>query len=137
MTFAPKALASMIAVVPMPEVPPCTSSVSPAFSAPRSKTLVQTVKKVSGIAAASTIVRPAGIGRALLSCGDAIFRIAAAGHEREDAVAYRKARRARAARRDISGDLEPENVGRAGRRRVEALRCSDIGPVDAGRLRPR
>ena len=48
MTFAPKAFASWIAVVPIPEVPPCTSNVSPLFSAPRSNTLCQTVKNVSG-----------------------------------------------------------------------------------------
>jgi hypothetical protein len=67
-TIEPKALASWIAVVPMPDVPPWTSRVSPAFSAPRSKTLVQTVKVVSGIAAASTTVSPAGIGSAFDSC---------------------------------------------------------------------
>jgi hypothetical protein len=44
MTVAPKALASWIAVVPMPEVPPWTRKVSPAARRPRSKTLVQTVK---------------------------------------------------------------------------------------------
>src|SRR5436189_32164 len=32
----------------MPEVPPCTRSVSPAARRPRSKTLPHTVKKVSG-----------------------------------------------------------------------------------------
>ena len=54
-TREPKALASWMAVVPMPLEPPWTSSVSPGFSAPRSNTLVQTVKKVSGTAAASTM----------------------------------------------------------------------------------
>ena len=44
MTVAPKALASWIAVVPIPDVPPCTSRVSPAVSPPRSKTLDHTVK---------------------------------------------------------------------------------------------
>ena len=41
---APKADASWIAVVPMPDEPPCTKRVSPAFSPPRWKTLCQTVK---------------------------------------------------------------------------------------------
>ena len=54
MTRAPKAVASWIAVVPMPEEPPWISTVSPAFKPPRSNTLCQTVKKVSGMAAAST-----------------------------------------------------------------------------------
>ena len=38
MTVEPSALASWIAVVPMPEVPPWISSVSPGCSAVRSKT---------------------------------------------------------------------------------------------------
>ncbi len=54
-TRAPNCLPSWIAVVPMPDEPPCTSNVSPAFKPPRSNTLCQTVKKVSGIAAASII----------------------------------------------------------------------------------
>ena len=67
-TRAPNDLASWIAVVPMPDEPPWTSSVSPAFNRPRSKVLCQTVKKVSGIAAAATSVRPGGTGSAWLSC---------------------------------------------------------------------
>ena len=51
----------------MPDEPPCTSSVSPLFSPPRSNTLCQTVKKVSGMAAASVKVKPAGSGSALLA----------------------------------------------------------------------
>jgi NADPH2:quinone reductase len=50
MTLALKALTSCIAVVPMPLVPPCTSSVSPGCNCARSKTLLQTVEKVSGYA---------------------------------------------------------------------------------------
>jgi len=42
----------MIAVVPMPDEPPCTSAVSPAASFPAWNRLAQTVKKVSGSAAA-------------------------------------------------------------------------------------
>ena len=63
MTVAPKALPSWIAVTPMPLVPPCTSSVSPACRPPRWKTLDHTVKKVSGRPAASTSLHPAGTGR--------------------------------------------------------------------------
>ena len=68
-TVAPKALPSWIAVVPMPEVPPCTSSVSPAFSAPWPNTLAHTVKKVSGRAAASIADRAPGTGR---TCGSGV-----------------------------------------------------------------
>jgi len=62
-TGEPSACASWIAAVPMPLDPPCTSSDSPAFRRPRSKTFAQTVKKVSGMAAACTKSMPAGTGR--------------------------------------------------------------------------
>ena len=67
MTRAPKALASWIAVVPMPDEPPCTKNVSPIFKPPRSNTLCQTVRKVSGMAAASSIDSPL-TGIAWLPC---------------------------------------------------------------------
>ena len=56
------------AVTPMPLEPPCTSSVSfgppsPAPSAARWNTLLQTVKNVSGSDAASMSDSPAGTGR--------------------------------------------------------------------------
>ena len=57
----------MIAVVPMPLVPPWMSTVSSALSAPRSIMLCQTVKKVSGSAAASIMERPLGTGSAIAS----------------------------------------------------------------------
>ena len=56
----------MIAVVPMPEVPPCTSTQSPFFTSARMNMFCQQVKKVSGIAAASTIESCGGTGSA---CG--------------------------------------------------------------------
>jgi len=61
--FAPNARASMIAVVPMPLEPPWISTDWPAASRPRSNRLCHTVKKVSGSAAASTMLNPAGTGR--------------------------------------------------------------------------
>ena len=62
-TVAPNARASWIAVVPMPLVPPCTRKRSPAARCPSWKTLAQTVKKVSGMPAASSMERPFGTGR--------------------------------------------------------------------------
>ncbi len=62
-TRAPKALASWIAVVPMPLEPPWTRRLSPGLRPARSKTLLHTVKKVSGSAAASVRLRPLGAGR--------------------------------------------------------------------------
>ena len=67
MTWAPNALASMIAVVPMPDVPPWTSTQSPLFMSARMNMFCQTVKNVSGIAAASTIDSEGGTGSAWLS----------------------------------------------------------------------
>jgi hypothetical protein len=61
-TLAPKALPSWMAVTPMPLVPPCTSSQSPAARWARSNTLDHTVKKFSGSAADSTSLKPAGVG---------------------------------------------------------------------------
>ena len=55
-----------MAVVPIPLVPPWMSTLSPSVSLPRSKRLVQTVKNVSGIAAASRGLNPWGSGSA---CG--------------------------------------------------------------------
>ena len=57
----PNALHSMSAVVPMPLVPPCINTTSPALALPIWNTLAQTVKKVSGIAAASTKLTFSGI----------------------------------------------------------------------------
>ena len=63
MTVTPKALARWMAVTPMPLDPPCTSSVSPRFSRAFWNTFCQTVKKVSGSAAASMSLKPLGTGR--------------------------------------------------------------------------
>ena len=51
-----------------PEEPPWMSTVSPAVSRPRSNRLYQTVKNVSGMAAASISVKAGRHGKAWLSC---------------------------------------------------------------------
>jgi hypothetical protein len=61
-TRAPCRAASCNAIVPMPEVPPCTSSTSPGCSAASWKTLDHTVQTTSGSPAASTSPTPAGTG---------------------------------------------------------------------------
>ena len=73
-TRAPKAWASWIAVVPMPLEPPWTRKVSPLARRPRSKTLVQTAKKVYGRAAAATAEKPDGMGSA---CGSGTMQYSA------------------------------------------------------------
>ena len=62
----PRLAAIMMAAVPIPLLPPWTSSVSPACRPQRSNTLLHTVKKVSGKAAASTTESAAGRGN---TCG--------------------------------------------------------------------
>ena len=62
-TREPLAFASWIAVVPIPLEPPCTSIDSFGRRRPRWNTFVQTVKNVSGIAAAVTTSMPRGTGR--------------------------------------------------------------------------
>ncbi|MNY35334.1 hypothetical protein D3C86_1697330 [compost metagenome] len=64
MTRAPAALAIWMAITPMPLVAPWINKVSPDFRPPPSKTLVKTVKTVSGRAAAWTKSRASGTGRA-------------------------------------------------------------------------
>ena len=123
---------SAIAIVPMPLVPPCTSTQSPSAAKPRSNRLTQTVNRVSGIAAASTSDSASRNGQAGARRRDAIFGIAAAGDQRADLLPDQRARR-RARRDDFSRDLEPEDVGRAGRRRIEAPALQYVGPVDPGR----
>ena len=71
----------------MPDEPPCTSKRLAGLEPPRSNTLCQTVKKVSGIAAASVIDSPGGTGRQWLSCARQYSRVAAADHERHHLVA--------------------------------------------------
>lgn len=64
MVRIPNSLANISVVEPMPLVPPCTSSVLPEAMSPRWKTLAQTVKKVSGMAAAVTASTLLGTGSA-------------------------------------------------------------------------
>ena len=131
MTRAPSALAIWIAVVPMPEEPPCTRKVSPDLSPPRSTMLCQTVKKVSGIAAPSTIDKPRERQRVAF-VGQAIFGVAAADHQRKDAVADFPALDVGAQRHDLAGDFQSRNIRCAGRRRIMSLPLHHVRPVDAG-----
>src|SRR5690606_19338635 len=63
--------------------------------------------------------------------GDALG-VAAAGQQRADLVALRQVRHALADGRDDAGALQPEHLGRAGRRRIVALALQEVGAVDAG-----
>ena len=118
-------------MVPIPDEPPCTSSVSPTASLPRSNTLCQTVKNVSGIAAASTIDRLAGAGSAWLAESQAIFGVAAADYERHHFVVLVPARHTRANVGDLAGDFQAGNFGRAFRRRIVTLPLHHVRSVHA------
>ena len=72
----------------MPLVPPWTSTQSPSAAKPRSNRLTQTVKRVSGIAAASTSDKRFGNQQAGAGRRHAIFGIAAARDERADQLAH-------------------------------------------------
>ncbi len=63
------------------------------------------------------------------------FGIAAAGNQRADLLADQLLG-ALAGRDDLARDLEPEDVRRAGRRRIEASALEHIGPIDARLRRP-
>src|SRR3954466_2969963 len=106
-TVTPNAEASWIAVVPMPEEPPWTRKLSPGWRRPRSKTLVQTVKKVSGMAPASTIGRVAGAGRGWGAGGGAELGVPAARHQRHHAVADPPALDVGPDGHHLARDLEP------------------------------
>ncbi len=61
-TVAPAALASWIAIVPIPLEPPCTSTVSPGRTWATMNRFDHTVHATSGSAAAVTRSTPAGTG---------------------------------------------------------------------------
>ena len=62
MTVQPIALAIMIATVPMPEPPACTSTVSPGCSLALSNSMCCTVENAIGAQAASRALTPSGTG---------------------------------------------------------------------------
>ena len=103
---------------------------------PRTKTFVQTVKKVSGSAAASVMPRPCGDRQRVVLVGQRVLGVAAARQERADGVAHPPARAAGADGGDLAGRLEPGQVGRARRRRVGAGALQHVGAVDAGGAHP-
>ena len=136
-TSSPNSLPSRIAVVPMPLVPPWTSTVSPS---PRAAAPEQVgPDREEGLGQAPR-PRPStaapGTGRHWPSGRGAIFGIAAAGDQRADRLADPARIDALADRDDRARHLEARDRRRPGRRRIEAEPLHDVGPVDAGRLDP-
>ena len=105
----------------------------PDCSAPRSNTLVHTVKNVSGIAAASTSVQPGRQRQALRRRRDAAGGVAAAATSAHTGSPAPPAPSTPAADgRDVPRHLEPGNVAGAGRRRIGALPLQHVRPIDPG-----
>jgi len=86
---------------------------------PRWKTLCQTVRQFAD-------------RHRVVLVGEAIFGVAAAAHQRHDAVPDFPARHAGTERDDLAGDFEAGNIRCAGRRRIAALALHDIRAIDAG-----
>ena len=129
-TRAPKALPSWIAIVPIPLLPPCTSSVSPLVSPASWKTLAYTVHAVSGNAAASVRPTPAGTGSSWPSRHHDLLGVAAAGQQRAHLVTRPPAGDAVADGPDPAGAFQARVRRRARRRRVAALPLHQVGAVD-------
>ena len=132
MTRAPSALASWMAVVPMPEEPPCTSRVSPAFEPAALEHVVPDREECFRERRPPSTMKGRPGRQRVTFVSEAIFGVAAADHQRHDRVAQLPAARLPAPQRyDLAGNLQPRNVGGARRRRVETFALHDIGPVDA------
>ena len=89
-TFAPSAVPSWMAKVPMPLPPPCTSSVSPMRSRASCTTFDQTVQATSGRPAASIRSTAAGTGSNCPAGTATRSRVAAAGEQGTDLLAHRQ-----------------------------------------------
>jgi hypothetical protein len=78
--------------------------------------------------------QPAGQWHGIRFSHDAIFRIAAARHERHDFIADLEALRQFAPGCNGAGDLEPGGRRRSGRRRIAAFALKHVGTVHARSL---
>ena len=116
----------------MPLDPPWMSADSPAFKRPRSKTLVHTVKNVSGIAAALVNSMPSGTGRHWGAGATQVLGVPATGDQRTHPIADLPAIDARSGLDDGAGHLQSGDVRRARRRRVQALPLHHVRAIDAG-----
>jgi hypothetical protein len=113
-TVAPNALASWIAVVPMPLAPPWISTDSPALSWPRSNRLCQTGEVVLRQRRGVQHVEALGQRQALRRGHRAVFGVGAARRQRAHRIADLPSGDAVAQRRDRAGGLEARQVRGAG-----------------------
>jgi hypothetical protein len=90
------------------------------------KTLYQTVKKVSGTAAASMSDNFAG----------AVLGVATAMSERHDRISHRPPTDRGSDGDDFARNLESRQLTRVCRERIESLALQNVGPVDACSCNP-
>src|SRR5258708_11752833 len=127
-TWAPNALPSWMAAVPMPEEPPWTSNVSPAF---RLEGVVPHGKEGLGDGCSGDQREPCRDRQRVTFVRGAVFGIAAAHYQRHDVVTEIPARHARTERNHFACDLETWDIGRVGGRRIKALALHHVRPIDA------
>ena len=133
-TRAPAARPSWIAAVPTPPAPPCTSRRSPGREPAWVKSASCAVVKTSGKPPAAGQSSASGTGIATRSWTDGELGLAAAADDRHHAVALGEALGARAAGRDLAGELEARGC-RAARRAAPGSALAPlehVGAVEAG-----
>ncbi len=133
-TRCPMAVASWIAVTPMPEVPPCTSRVSPS----RELGAVEHIRPngIKGFRQRGRFDHGQALRhrQALRQRRRAILGIAAALHQRADHVALGEAAACQVAVDDLARHFQARQVGGARRHRIISLALEHVGPVDARRM---
>ena len=100
--------------MPMPEVPPCTSRVSPAFTS-AGRDIGPDGEKGFRDRGRLDCREPGRDRQGVGLVGDAEIGVAAAGNERSHSLAQTVKRGVRPERRHLAGDFEAEDVSDAGR----------------------
>ena len=137
MTLAPCALASWIAVTPMPLGAAALDEerLAPACRCARSKTFRPDSEEGLRQAGRLDVGEVCGRRQALADRGDAVLRIAAAAHQRTDPVADREAGRTHrigvARSRWWPASSRPGRSDAPGGTGYLPRRCRDVGPVHA------
>ena len=124
--------ASWMAIVPMPELPPCTSRVSPGRSPASMKTFDHTVQVTSGSAAACTRSTPAGTGNSCPTGTATCSAYPPPESRAADLVADRPPVDPLAQAGDPAGALQTRVRRGAGRWVVVPFALQQVGPVDRG-----
>ena len=132
-TRTPSALASWIAVVPMPLAPPCTKMALAGGQAGAVEEVGPHGEDGLGQRRGGKHVEARGQRQDLGRGHGAISGVSAAGEKRTHGVAGPQGIDARAHAYDRPGDFETGDIRGAGRRRVMPAPLQEIGMVDPGR----